>query len=107
MSPRIFRCSRKDPYFAKLPPLKGLEIPAGGGGGVSKAKKIKGKYEAKLELPEGEGGGSLKKKLFVGEELHITIYFNPRLCGINQSQALGINSDLVVYPNQVISTEFE
>ena len=42
-----------------------LEILRGWGGGVSKAKILKGKYEAYLEFPEGWGVQS--KKPSVGE----------------------------------------
>ena len=41
----------------------------GGGGGVSKAKIFKGKYEPKLEFSEGWGSGGLQnKKKSMGED---------------------------------------
>ena len=37
-----------------------------GGGGVSKAKIVKGKYGFQMEIPGGEGGGGLRKNPFCG-----------------------------------------
>ena len=44
--------SKKYPY-----PPPGWSLGILSGGGVSKAKIFKEKYEAKLEFPEGRGGG--------------------------------------------------
>lgn len=82
VSPKIFRCSRKDPYFTKTPPTEGI---ANSSGGISKGSM---KLCTRI-LPEGVGGGSLKI-IFCGGlgeygyflELHVTIYSNPRLSGI-------------------------
>lgn len=52
---------------------RSLEIP--GGGGVSKAKDFKGKYEANWESPKGwvffVGGGGAKQKTFLGEGMYL------------------------------------
>ena len=50
--------SRKYPYPNHRGPL---EMPRGGGG-VSKEKIFKGKYQPKLEFPEGWGGGGVQTK---------------------------------------------
>ena len=71
-------------------PLQKISIPPsqrviknseGGGGGLSKAKPLKGNYEAKLEFPGGGGQGNKLKNPAWGEygyflEQHIVIFLS-------------------------------